>query len=92
MGVHVVEVAGEQGGLVAAGAGADFHDDAVEVLAGSTSRRSSSRVLQRLLPALQVGQLLLERSWRISGSVSAGQQGLGLGDVVLDLLDIRGRA
>ena len=33
VGVHVVEVAGEEGRLVAAGAGADFHDDAVEVLA-----------------------------------------------------------
>ena len=40
--VHVVEVAGEQGRLVAAGAGADFHDDAVEV-SPSASRKSSSR-------------------------------------------------
>src|SRR5262249_1993999 len=29
--VHAVEVAGEQGGLVAAGAGADFDNDAAEV-------------------------------------------------------------
>ena len=33
MGVHVVEVAGEEGRLVAAGAGPDFHDDAAEVFA-----------------------------------------------------------
>src|SRR5262249_43084962 len=34
VGVHVVEVAGEQRRLVAAGAGTDFNDDAAEVLAG----------------------------------------------------------
>ena len=44
--VHVVEVAGEQGRLVAAGAGADFHDDAAEVLA----RVDQQQVFQ---PALQ---------------------------------------
>src|SRR5262249_46168157 len=33
VGVHIVQVAGEEGGLVAAGAGPNLHDKAAEVLA-----------------------------------------------------------
>ena len=43
-GVHLVQVAGEQGRLVAAGAGPDFDDQAVEVLPGSTRSMSSTWV------------------------------------------------
>jgi len=43
MGVHGIEVAGEQGRLVAAGAGADFQMTLSNCSDGSSSRKSSSR-------------------------------------------------
>src|SRR5262249_44266988 len=56
--VHVVEVAGKQGGLVAAGAGADFHDQAVVILA-LAQEQFFQPAAQRLLALAEHGVLLL---------------------------------
>src|SRR5262245_23309706 len=57
--VHLVEVAGEQGRLVAASAGADFDDEAVVILgAGQEEILQSSR--QRIAASTEVLQLLFD--------------------------------
>ena len=82
--VHVVKVAGEQGRLVAAGAGADFHDEAVVSLALGQDEIFQP-VLQRLLTASQIVQFLLGvlPHLRIGFRV---EQRLGLGEIVADFL------
>ena len=71
VGVHVVEVAGEQGGLVAAGAGPDFHDDAAEVLARLDQQQVFEPRLQGLARARAAPFSSSSAYWRISGSLSA---------------------
>ena len=55
--VHFVEVAGEQGGLVAAGAGADFRHAAGAIGVLAAGRRVQKLVPQRFPLGLQLGQL-----------------------------------
>src|SRR5262245_35115405 len=80
VGVHAVEVAGEQGGLVAAGAGADLHDQAGEVLARLDQEEVFQPGLQRLHLLPLGGQLLLGVGAHL-GVGLGGEQGLGLADV-----------
>ena len=50
--VHAIEIAGEQGGLVAAGAGADFEDGAVVVHRILGQQRETDLVAERFLARL----------------------------------------
>ena len=83
--VHVVQVAGEQRGLVAAGAGADFHHDprALGVLAADG--HVQQLVPDRLALAPQRGQLGLGQLAHLG--VLAGDHFLGFGDLLVELLE-----
>src|SRR5207248_2640860 len=85
VGVHAVEVAGEQGGLVAAGAGPDLQDEAVEALAGVLQQEVFEPVLEGGAAGAQRGQLLLGQGARLGGG-GTGEQGRGLPDRVAQRL------
>jgi hypothetical protein len=68
MGVHVVKVAGKQGSLVAAGAGADFDDDAAVVLAFAEQQILKPSV-QSIAPGAQLLQLVLNERPHLSVGV-----------------------
>src|SRR5262249_25533682 len=79
VGVHIVEIAGKQGGLIAAGAGPDFHDDAVKIFALGQEQVFELGV-QGILPRFEAGQLLLDQVPHALVGL-ARQEALRLGNV-----------
>ena len=59
-GEHPVEVAGQQAGLVAAGAGADLDDHVLVVVGVALDHREADLLLERLDPLARVGEHLAQ--------------------------------
>ena len=82
--VHFVEVAGEEGGLVAAGAGADFEDQAGVVGPGGTVVDEVAEGVADLgLAGVQAGQLGLGVGSHFGVGLGL-LEGLGLGDLAAE--------
>ena len=84
--VHFVQVAGEQGRLVAAGAGADFHDHARAVGVLAADRQLQQLAPQRLALVAQLRQLGLGQLAHLG--VVAVDHLLRFGDLAGDLLEL----
>ena len=84
--VHFEQVAGEQGRLVAAGAGADFHDDARAVGVLAADGEIQQLAPQRLALVAQLRQLGLGQLAHLG--VVAVDHLLRFGDLAGDLLEL----
>src|SRR6516162_11864219 len=83
--IHAIEIAGEQRRLVAAGAGADFEDDALLVHRVLGGERKADVVLERV--ALGFEQWLLLARDRAHGGL-----GRGIRDDLVNIADLSGNA
>src|SRR5262249_52370865 len=83
MGIHTVKIASEQRGLVAARAGANFHDQAIEALAGVDKQEVLQPTLKRIAASLQDSPLLLGESAHV-GIGLVGMEGLDMFEGLAD--------
>ena len=79
VGIHGVKIAGEDGGFVAAGAGADFDDDALVILAGAEQQIFETFV-QRFLARLQFADFLLGEGLHVGILLRIGDDRFGGGE------------
>src|SRR5205823_6054088 len=82
---HTVKIAGKQGGLIAAGAGADLDDQAVEALTGVDEKEILESLLQGVAARAQAGPFLLDEGSHL-GIGLVGEEGLGLLEGLADRL------
>src|SRR5262245_50882000 len=83
--VHAIEIARKQGGLVAAGAGPNLQDEAVEILARINEEEVLEPALQSVAASAEAGQLLLREGAHL-GIGFLDEQRLGLFDGLADRL------
>ena len=79
-GVHAVQVAGEQRGLVAAGAGADLDDDVLVVVRVALDHLQPDLLLERL----QTRRRLLDDRLQLRVIAVLGEQLAGAFEIVLE--------
>ena len=82
--VHAEDFGGEQGGLVAAGAGADFEDDVLIVVGVLGQQEDFEIFLDLRLLGLELGDLHLGHGFEIG--IRILEHGAGLGEAVFHLL------
>jgi hypothetical protein len=81
--VHAEDLGDEEGGLVAAGAGAEFEDDVLLVVGILGQEQHLELLFDRGKARLEAGQLLLRHGAEVW--VGLGEHGLGVGDGVADV-------